>query len=59
MSVHIGRLTSEVTAGGRDRQADGGDEEELTPWEEQRRIADAVDRRRCLRMRTATGYGDD
>jgi hypothetical protein len=62
MTVHIGRLTSEVTAsggGGGGGNSSGGDREELTPWEQQRQIAAAVNGQRCQRMRTATGYGDD
>lgn len=59
MSVHIGRLTSEIssTRGGSGSSSDDG--EESTPWEQQRRIAATADRQRCLQMRTATGFGDD
>lgn len=59
MSVHIGRLTSEVTASGGNSNAGGGDDEEQTPWERQRRIMAAFDQAYCRHLRTATGYGDD
>ena len=59
MTVHVGRLTSEVNAVGGDRIPGGGDEEQVTPTEEQRRIVAAVNRAQCRSLRTATGYGDD
>lgn len=58
MTIHIGRLTSEVNAVGGD-DVSGGADEEVTAWEQERRLAAAAIRDHARRLRTATGYGDD
>ena len=54
MTVHVSEVTSEVSgpAGVADSMAED-------PWEEQLRIAAAMDQVEHDRRRTATGYGDD
>jgi hypothetical protein len=56
MTVHVGEITSEVTAARSPGAADatGGDE-----WEERVRLAALMEQEARDRARTATGYGDD
>lgn len=57
MTVHVGEITSEVTATG-GPPADAG-EEATTVWAERCRVEAMVERIERDRMRTATGCGHD
>lgn len=56
MSVHIGRITSEVTTSA-PVDAGAGDEQSDQPpdWEERARLAAVLERLTTDRLRTATG----
>jgi hypothetical protein len=60
VTVHVGQITSEVTATGSGADGggsgSGGDE---SVWEERCRIEAVVDRLERDRLRTATGSGHD
>ena len=58
MTVHIGQITSEVTAPGGDA-AGGHDGAGGSEWDERCRLEATLDRVARDRLRTATGWGHD
>lgn len=58
MTVHVGEITSEVVATG-NAGADRGGGDEVSVWEERRRMEAALQRLAVDRARTATGHGHD
>ncbi len=58
MTVHVGRISSEVTDTARpEAAAPTGDQ--ASPWAEQATLESAIEQATRDRLRTSTGHGDD
>lgn len=59
MSIHVGQITSEVTAAPAAGATDGASADASSVWDERVRVAAMLQRVARDRRRTATGRADD